>query len=302
MEAARIGLGPNNLHLLCNTNKLSLFPRRLLQHNAFSSKNPLKHGLSLRVRATTESSSGDLESTRPLANFPPSFWGDYFLSVHVDESKFDALATEIESVMQPKVRVRLLSPDSGDKEKIRLIHLLISLGIAHYYENEIEEILDHAFKNLDALIKDECDLETIAIMFEVFRLYRHKMSCDAFDRFKGEDGRLKESLGTDIRGMLQLYEAAHLRASSEDIMEEALSFTRNHLESLAKSASPHLSKHIQKQLYIPRYLCSEIVVAREYISFYEQEEGHDETLLKFAKLNFNFCQLTYVKELKDITK
>lgn len=86
MEAARIGLGPNNLHLLCNTNKLSLFPRRLLQHNAFSSKNPLKHGLSLRVRATTESSSGDLESTRPLANFPPSFWGDYFLSVHVDES------------------------------------------------------------------------------------------------------------------------------------------------------------------------------------------------------------------------
>lgn len=91
--------------------------------------------------------------------------------------KFDALATEIESVMQPKVRVRLLSPDSGDKEKIRLIHLLISLGIAHYYENEIEEILDHAFKNLDALIKDECDLETIAIMFEVFRLYRHKMSC-----------------------------------------------------------------------------------------------------------------------------
>ena len=35
-----------------------------------------------------------------------------------------------------------------------------------------------------------------------------------------------------------------------DIMDEALSFTRNHFESLAKSASPHLSGHIPKHLLI----------------------------------------------------
>ncbi|CAA7029932.1 unnamed protein product [Microthlaspi erraticum] len=217
-----MGFVLKTLPLCLKPNTPSLFPSHLLQNNSFSSMKPAKHDVLLRVRATTERGSVDLESTRPLANFPPSFWGDHFLSIQVDESGFDALAVEIESTMQPKVREMLLFSESCDKERIRLIHLLISLGIAHYYEEEIEELLNQAFKKLDALIEDEDDLETMAIMFEVFRLYRHKMSCDVFDRFKGEDGKLKESLGTDIRGMLQLYEAAHLGAPSEDILDEAL--------------------------------------------------------------------------------
>lgn len=79
--------------------------------------------------------------------------------------------------MKPKVRDMLMSSHRGDKESIRLIHLLISLGISHYFEIEIEEILNQAFQRLDSLISEEDDLETIAIMFEVFRLYGHKMSC-----------------------------------------------------------------------------------------------------------------------------
>ncbi|CAL9220833.1 unnamed protein product [Arabidopsis halleri] len=143
-------------------------------------------------------------------------------------------------------------------------------------------------------------------MFEVFRLYGHKMSCDIFDRFRGEDGRFKKSLAKDVRGLLQLFEVAHLGTPYEDIMDEALSFTRNHLESWAggnvSSASPHLLKHIQNSLYIPRYCNIEVLVAREYISYYEPEEGHDEILLKFAKLNFNFCQSHYIQELKTLNE
>lgn len=123
---------------------------------------------------------------------------------------------------------------------------------------------------------------------------------DVFDRFKGEhDEKFKESLVGDVRGMLQLYQASYLKAKDEDIMEEARIFTRNHLA--VTNTHPHLSKHIQNALYISRYHCVEIAVAREYISFYEQEEDHDEKLLKFAKLNFSYCQLHYVKELKAVT-
>jgi len=70
-----------------------------------------------------------------------------------------------------------MSPHSSDKERIRLIHFLISLAIAHYYENEIEEILQKAYRKLACLISDEDDLETMGIMFEVFRLYGHNMPC-----------------------------------------------------------------------------------------------------------------------------
>jgi len=232
--------------------------------------------------------------------------------------------------MKPKVRDMLKSSKNSDNERIRLIHLLMNLGIAYHFEIEIDEILGQAFGNLDDIIAKENDLETISTMFEVFRLRGYYMPCgksigdldshicihiynlafdftvDAFNRFKGEDGRFKESLAEDIRGMLQLYEAAHLGTPSEDIMDEALSFTRYRLESLTSNhtatASPHLSKHIQNALYRARYHNLEILVAREYISFYEQEEDHDETLLKFAKLNFNYCQLHYIQELKDLTK
>ncbi|CAE6201747.1 unnamed protein product [Arabidopsis arenosa] len=238
------------------------------------------------VKANTKSStSDDLESGRPLTHFAPTFWGDYFLSLSVDDSEFDKIEKEIESVMKPNVRGKLISSHNSNKDKIRLIHLLISLGISHYFETEIEMILNQSFKELDGIISEEDDLETISIMFEVFRLYQHKMSCDTFVRFKGKDGRFKESLVADVRGMLQLYQAAHLGTPSEDIMEEAKSFTRNQLESLS-SISYNM----------------EILVAREYISFYNQEEGHDLTLLKFAKLNFNYCRLLYIQELKTLTK
>ncbi|KAL0667899.1 hypothetical protein Bca4012_030603 [Brassica carinata] len=133
------------------------------------------------------------------------------------------------------------------------------------------------------------------------------MSCDAFDRFRGEDSRFKETLARDVRGMLQLFQVAHLGTPSEDIMDEALSFTRNHLESLdghnASSAiAPHLFKHIQNALYIPRYGNIEVLVAREYISYYEQDESHNEIILKFAKLNFNFCQFLCIQELETLTR
>ncbi|CAG7890222.1 unnamed protein product [Brassica rapa] len=303
MEASKMCFGLKtlpNVHNgpLCHNTNLSLIPCDLLQNNTLFSQKPTKHLLCVKAE-----SSGDLESTRPLTYFPPSTWGDYFLSVPVDDSDFEALEQEIESVMKPKVRDILMRPYNSDKEKIRIIHLLISLAIAHYFESEIEEILHQAYQKLDELISEEGDLETIAIMFEVFRLYRHKMSCDVFGRFKGEDGKFKESLAHDVRGILQLYEAAHLGLPSEDIMDDALTFTRHHLGLLTgQETNPNLFKQIQRSLYRPRYHNPEILVARQYISFYDQEEGNDKTLLKFAKLNFNFCQMHYIKELKILTK
>ncbi|KAG7625235.1 putative lyase [Arabidopsis thaliana] len=301
MEATRMGFGGLSVPLSLTPN-LSLIPQRLLDKHNLSLK-PVKIHHLVCVRSTK--SSDDLETSRPSTYFSPSLWGDHFLSVSLDHAEFVELEREIET-MKPLVKDMLMSSQSSDKEKIRLIHLLVSLGSSYHFDKEIQDILKHSFTKLDDIIVEEDDLETISIMFEVFRLYGHKMSCDAFDRFRGGDGRFKESLAKDVRGMLQLFEVAHLGTLSEDIMDEALRFTRNHLESLTSgnvsSASPHILKHIQNSLYIPRYCNIEVLVAREYISYYEQEEGYNEILLKFAKLNFNFCQCHYIQEIKTLTK
>ncbi|CAN6982381.1 unnamed protein product [Brassica oleracea var. botrytis] len=307
MESTGSIFGPKNLpnvnrvllHLKTN---VSLFPSRWLHNHTLSLK-PEKYHL-VCVRATH--SNDDLERTRPLVHFSPTLWGDHFLSVPLDVDEFDNLSRVIDVTMKPKVRDMLMSFKNRDSERIRLIHLLVNLGIAYHFETEIDEILNKAFGKMDDIIAQQDDLETISTMFEVFRLRGYYMSCDAFNRFQGENGKFKESFAEDIKGMLQLYQAAHLGTPSEDIMDEALSFTRHHLESLtgnhAANVSPHLSTHIKNALCRARYHNLEMLATREYISFYDQEEDHNETLLKFAKLNFNYCQLHYIQELKDLTK
>ncbi|XP_009123605.2 alpha-barbatene synthase [Brassica rapa] len=242
-----------------------------------------------------------------FTKFPPSKWGDHFLTVTVTDSDLDALAKEIE-VLKPKVRDMLIlySEDDGEatKRKILIIHFLVTLGLAYHFENEIEHIVKVAFEKIANLITDENDLYTISIMFRVFRTYGHNMSSDVFKRFIENDEKFKRYLINDFKGMLSFYEALHFRTTTDYILDEALNITLSHLEPIATSqlACPgHISRLIQKALHIPQHMNIETLVAREYISFYEQEGNHDNTLLKLAKLNFKFLQLHYFQELKTIT-
>ena len=104
--------------------------------------------------------------------------------------------------------------------------------------------------------------------------------------------------------MLSLYEAAHLGTTTEYIMDEALSFSSKTLALIAEDHMfpSHLLRHIQNALALPQRWNMEVMVAVEYIRFYEHEVGHDEMILKFSKLNFNLIQLHYLRELKILIK
>ncbi|CAF2130487.1 hypothetical protein HID58_012397 [Brassica napus] len=249
----------------------------------------------------------DHGSVRTFKMLQPSQWDDYFLYAPIDELELDVFASELEAI-KPNVRDMLMSSSPAElghgsaKRKVLLIYLMTSLGVAYHFENEIEKTLAHAFEKIDDMIANEHDLYTISIFFWVFRTYGYNMSADAFKRFKGDDGMFMDSLAKDAEGMLGLYEAAHLRTTRDYIMDEALSFTMEHMESLAGRARPHLSRLIQNALGLSQHWNMEILVAMEFISFYEQEEDHDETLFKFSKLNFKLLQLIYLKELKMVTK
>ncbi|MFQ6670346.1 hypothetical protein Gotur_035304 [Gossypium turneri] len=51
-----------------------------------------------------------------------------------------------------------------------------------------------------------------------------------FNKFIDEKGKFKESLISDVKGMLELYEAAHFQLHGETILEEALALTMFHLK------------------------------------------------------------------------
>ncbi|KAI9186484.1 hypothetical protein LWI28_017722 [Acer negundo] len=104
--------------------------------------------------------------------------------------------------------------------------------------------------------------------------------------------------------MLSLYEATHLRHHGEDILEEALIFSKAHLKSFAEKSSTHfLAKQIINALEIPLHKGMPRLEALKYISFYQEDyESRNETLLLFAKLDFNRVQLLHQQEISHLSR
>ncbi|XP_065848446.1 terpene synthase 5-like [Euphorbia lathyris] len=188
-------------------------------------------------------------------------------------------------------------------ENIKFINLLCRLGVSYHFEDEIDEQLRRIFNMLPKLLEDnDYELSTFANLFRVLRQYGYKMTCDVFEKFKGGDGEFKEDIANDVEGLLCLYEACFLAVPDEDILDEAIAFTRKHLENLVENSSPHLQNHIRNTLMNPSHRTTERLNAFHYISFYREEESADETLLKFAKMDYNALQLLYKKELAILSK
>ncbi|KAJ0034701.1 hypothetical protein Pint_25967 [Pistacia integerrima] len=125
---------------------------------------------------------------------------------------------------------------------------------------------------------------------------------DVFNKLKDSNGNFKKSLVKDIRGMLSLYEATHLRVHGESILDEALAFTTAYLEPVATQFSSPLGAQVNNALNRPLRKSLPRLGARYYMPIYQDDHLHDEILLKFAKLDFNMSQKVHQKELSDITR
>ncbi|XP_021278901.1 probable terpene synthase 6 [Herrania umbratica] len=241
------------------------------------------------------------EVVRPLVNFPQDIWGDRFLSFPFNNLDFELCSKQVES-MKEMVKDMLMASTSDPIEKIFLINSLYRLGVSYQFENEIEEHLNLLFHSLPELNEDnDYELYTVAVIFQVFRLHGYKMPCDVFSKFRDDEGKFKEALISDIKGMISLYEASHFRMNGELILDEALAFTTKHLESLANQSSPHLGEYIVNALFRPYHHGMERLEARQYISFYEKDESRNDVLLKFAKYDFNRIQLLLQQELSVLS-
>ncbi|KAK8973514.1 hypothetical protein V6N11_030704 [Hibiscus sabdariffa] len=239
-------------------------------------------------------------NNRPLANFHPCVWGNLFLSC---PSKTDDNAAPLEHG-ELKEEVRRMIKEAADDEllhRLRLIDTIKRLGVSYHFEIEIDEALQSIYEH-DC--KHDQTLEATSLRFRLLRQEGFKVPCDVFDKFKDGQGKLDKTLTSDVKGLLELYEATHLRVHGEDILEEALGFTTAHLE-LAKAAGTAeypLSALVSNALNRP--ICKSLprLEARRFISIYQDDASHDETLLKFAVLDFNLLQNLHKEELSKISR
>ncbi|XP_050288805.1 sesquiterpene synthase 2-like [Quercus robur] len=238
------------------------------------------------------------EVVRRTANFHPSIWGDRFINnTSEDKDIHFRKVCEVEELKE-EVRKELLASAGHLSQQLGLIDALQRLGVAYNFEREIQEALEHIYATYnDHNDVEDDDLYNVSLRFRLLRQLGFKVSCDAFNKFKDEDGQLKESLISNVEGMLAFYEATHLRVHGEEILDEALEFTTIHLKSMA-SPKAQVTRALKQPLHkgIPR------LEARRYISIYEQNASLNKALLKLSKLDFNLVQSLHKEELSEITR
>lgn len=182
-------------------------------------------------------------------------------------------------------------------EKITLVDVVQHLGINHIFEEQTKI----ALKEIHESEFSSSNLHEVALWFRLLREHGYWVSPDVFNKFKDQNGCFNKHIYSEPRGLLSLYNAAHLLTHGEPTLEEAITFARHHLEAISCIKSP-LAQQVQRSLHLPLSRTCKRVEALHYISEYKEEEGHNPILLELAKLDFNLLQHIHLEELKAISK
>ncbi|XP_057792628.1 bicyclo-germacrene synthase-like [Salvia miltiorrhiza] len=242
-----------------------------------------------------------LDEIRKSAKCHPSVWGDYFLVYNSDNTKIADAEQEELAKQKEKVRKLLDQTPNDSTYKMELIDTIQRLGVEYHFEKEIKGSLQYIHENSKE--KDDLNLSSVALRFRLLRQQGYNVPSDVFRKFTDSEGNYTASLENNVEGLLNLYEAAHLGTHGEEILDRAIEFCSSHLHaSLHKITSASLSKLVKEALKTPNRMSLTRLGARRFIAAYEEDESRNETLLNFAKLDFNIVQKMHQRELSDATR
>ncbi|KAG5546310.1 hypothetical protein RHGRI_018473 [Rhododendron griersonianum] len=209
--------------------------------------------------------------------------------------------------LKEKVRKQLVEAKGEYSQQLDLIDAIQRLGVAYHFETEIDQGLHQIYETYHQSghknVNNDEDLYITALSFRLLRQQGYPVSCDVFNKLKDNEGKFKESLIGDVRGLLSLYEATFLSVRQEDILDEAMEFTATRLNSALPNLSNNpIAEQVVHALYQPIHKGLTRLESRHYISFYEKDDSHNKVLLDFAKLDFNLVQKLHQRELSEITR
>ncbi|OQU82480.1 hypothetical protein SORBI_3006G247500 [Sorghum bicolor] len=247
----------------------------------------------------TEEMASDHGANVPerASGFRPTAWGDFFINYSPDPLQSEEWTAERVNQLKEKI-CGLFEACTTTVEQLNLVDTLQHLSIDHHFNNQINSVLTSAH---GAEFTSAC-LHDVALRFRLLRQQGFWVSPDEFNRFKDKHGNFDVGITNDARGLLSLYNAAHLFTHGEAELEEAILFARQHLESMRNNLEYPLAQQVNRALLVPLPRTVRRLEALHYISEYKESPAHDPSLLEFAQLDFDLLQRLHLKELKALSR
>ncbi|CAO2186886.1 unnamed protein product [Urochloa humidicola] len=231
--------------------------------------------------------------------YTPSPWGDFFLHHNAcTPSQLLSLKQRVQIKKEEVRQIILATAASFDlARKMELVDTLQRIGVDYHYKKEIDELLCSVYNDKDTGSEN---LYITSLQFYLLRKQGYAVSIDVFEKFRDEQGNISSD---NVSCLLMLFDAAHMRTHGEQILDDIITFNKIRLQSLLmmKKLEPELAEEVRCTLETPRFRRFKRVEARRYISVYEKKATRDETILEFAKMDYNILQAIYCDELKELT-
>ncbi|CAO2201563.1 unnamed protein product [Urochloa humidicola] len=232
--------------------------------------------------------------------FHPTVWGEYFINftpkpLQISDEKM------AERIKELKEEVNAMFQSSKNVvEKLNLVDVVQRLGIDHHFDEQIAT----ALASIHSSDFNSSSLHEVGLRFRLLRQQGFWVSADEFDKFKNEDGSFINGIENDPKGLLSLYNAAHLLTYGEGTLDDAILFSRRHLEAMRSSLKPPFADQVGRALEIPLPRTLKREEAISFISEYSsvQDQTYSPAILELAKLDFNLLQRLHQKELKALTQ
>jgi len=190
-------------------------------------------------------------------------------------------------------------------DTVTLVDALERLGVDNHFREEIDVALSriHGDGEDDTDVGSSHNLHAVALRFCLLRQHGFWVPTDVFDKFRDGMRGFNAELRHNPRGLLTLYNAAHMAVPGEAVLDDAMAFARRHLEADAargKLRSP-LAEQVCRALETPGPRFMRRLETMHYITEYEREEGHNATVLELARLDLNLVRSLHLKELRSLT-
>ncbi|XP_074270021.1 (3S,6E)-nerolidol synthase 1-like [Silene latifolia] len=195
-------------------------------------------------------------------------------------------------------------------EDLVMINAIQRLGLQYYFQNEISSALTRHYE-ICGSGEGDYDLHDTALSFRLLRQHGYNVSADCFSKFKDKDGNFKQELRKDIKGLMSLYEAYHVRVPGDNILDDIGEFSGHLLRKMTNNEASKgsiientLSHPFHK--IIPRFMALDFLqnleISMKSLHNLSDESNWMKEMQYLAAIDINMAQINHQRETIQVSR